>query len=333
MVFITEVSARCHQGKKRPYNEDSVTYFEPDSREDIQKSGHIYVVADGVGRSSKGDLASQYAAKKLLYEYYRQPDIPVEERLAAIIRKAGNDINRYAEESNVFRRMATTLVAAVVKGNSLTVANVGDSRAYLIRDGIAQQLTEDHSLVAEMLRNGTLTPEEAERSSLKNRITRSLGGKRDVKVDVFSNFILQPGDKLLLCSDGLTRYTTEGDLVSLTEEGSPEEITQRLVEYANRHGGEDNISAVLVDFPTEVEEYIPVAPQGEIPRPVDWESLETEPRVQIPVAVEEESPTRRRLLPFVVGGLILLLAFLGVRFGQGILSPDRTPTPVSTITP
>ena len=289
-MFNIESAALTHPGRKRANNQDYVTYFEPDNAHDLEVSGCVYILADGVGGASKGDRASQYAAQKVIYEYYQHPELEPAERLQKIMPRVGNEIYSYAESSSGFMRMATTMVVAVVKGNSLTVANVGDSRAYLIREGRAKQVTRDHSLVGEMVRNGTMTVDEARRSKVKNRITRSLGGERNVHVDIFNENI-QPGDQILLCSDGLTRYANKTEIRQMVEMGTPDEVVPALIDFANRRGGADNISAIhiVVGEPIVVEEPTLVKARGETPTLVDWDDIETDaailPRVELPAIV------------------------------------------------
>jgi len=157
LTLHTIVSAITHPGRKRPYNQDFVDYFEPSTPEDLGASGGLYIVADGVGGESQGEVASRYAVQKVIYEYFRQPGVNPGDRLTRLIQQAGNEINLFAEEGISYRRMATTMVAAVIKDDYLTVANVGDSRAYLIRDGVVTQITKDHSLLGERIRSRSMT--------------------------------------------------------------------------------------------------------------------------------------------------------------------------------
>ena len=239
-------AALTHPGQERPNNEDFVAFHDPTSQVDLQSSGRLYIVADGVGGASLGERASQYVSQKVLQEYYLHPGMEPGARLSQFIRQAGNEIYEFAEKSSHPRRMATTIVAAVIRGDLLTVANVGDSRAYLIRDGKAVQITRDHSLVGEMMRNGFMSEEEAMQSKIKNRITRSVGGEKDVRVDIFDDIKIKGGDQMLLCSDGLTSYATRTDLVNLAREGTPNEIASRMVDFANQQGGSDNIAVVMI---------------------------------------------------------------------------------------
>jgi len=185
----------------------------------------------------------------------------------------GNEIYAYGHsEAGGGRAMATTLVAAVVWRERLIVANVGDSRAYLLRGGHAEQITVDHNLVGEMVQEGLMTEEEARRSKVKNRLTRSLGGRPDPKVDIFTR-TLQTGDRIVLCSDGLTRYASAEDIVRLAGEAPPEEAVQRLIDFANQQGGADNISAIVI----AVGEAIPVEA---------WTSTGTPTRLVAPQALD-----------------------------------------------
>lgn len=311
-MYLINSAALTDRGRKRPQNEDFVEFFEPDEVDELQASGNLYIVADGVGGASKGERASQYAAQKVLYEYYQYPEVEPSERLRQAFRLAGNEVYQYAEESERFMRMATTMVAAVIRGDSLTVANVGDSRAYLIREGKIQQITRDHSFVGEMVRDNLMTEEEALKSRNKNRITRSLGGELNVKVDIFPDIPLQTGDKILLCSDGLTRYTTRQDLQAFTEVGSPSEIVSRLIDFANRSGGVDNISAQLIEVGPTVEEadMVGLISRGQEPIPVDWETMDT--------VIFDETPSRSQqqqvvqYLPYIIIAIVVI-------FGTGIL--------------
>ena len=276
-MFQISAYADRHVGRKRSNNEDFVTYFEPEKPEVLQKSGRLYVLCDGVGGASFGEKASKFAAQSVLHDYYEQTELEPGERLRMLVRKAGNQINQFANDSEHFMRMATTLVAAVVLGDQLIVANVGDSRAYLLRDGKAQQITVDHSYVDEMVRSGQMTPEEAARSNAKNRITRSLGGERDVRVDIFRLQLLA-GDRILLCSDGLTRYAEPQDIYRLSQAGAPEAVVKNLIDYANHKGGVDNISVayIAVDAPGAAVT-VPRKHAGVIPQSVDWETISTDP--------------------------------------------------------
>jgi len=330
MTLTTKIALLLDIGKRKAYQEDFADYFEPDDPQVLKQSGSIFIVADGVGRSSRGDLASRYAVKSLLHEYYHRPDREIGDRLEKVVKQAGNEIHAHAEGSDSYRMMATTLVAAVIRGNSLTIANVGDSRAYLLRSGKIKQLSEDHSLVEEMLRNGTLTPEEAKKSSLKNQITRSLGGEKDVKVDVFRDIPVEPGDQVLLCSDGLSRYTSNEFLADQMGKGSPDQVVKRLVSYANRQGGVDNISALVIKVGELIEERIPAGPPNALPPAVHWESLEEQLAEPAGAGSGREDRKKKILVPALAGTalLVVLGALVFTPFGTILFSGAPSPTAV-----
>jgi protein phosphatase len=212
-----------------------------------------------------------------MYEYYQHPKVEPGERLRKAMELANREIYNFTKENQNFIRMATTMVAAVVRDNKLTIANVGDSRAYLIRDDDIAQLTRDHSLKGELVASKVMTESEAENSTVKNRLTRSIGGEPEVKVDVYSLIQLQVGDRILLCSDGLTRYAQQEKIKELASKGTPEDVAHRLVQHANRLGGADNISVVLVNIQSKTVQEPLVVQTLQRPQPPSWETMDTEP--------------------------------------------------------
>jgi serine/threonine protein phosphatase PrpC len=337
--FELEAHSHTNPGKKRSNNEDSAAYFQPDNLRDLEGSGSLYIVADGVGGEALGERASQYAVQKLLYEYYQHPELPPVDRLRQAIRQASTDIFNYASSAAHVNRMATTLVAAVVLNDKLIVANVGDSRAYLIRGAEVIQVSHDHNLVGELVRNGSLTEEEALSAKVRNRLTRSVGGEPDTTVDFFERTLL-PGDKILLCSDGLTRYALRSDISTLTREGSPEVIANRLVDFANQHGGADNISVVVVAVGKLITTPTMRLRQGQTP--VESDILKTSPgdqatrRLQrksifdLSYLLEEIPPNLRKYLIgaflFMVIVLLALCVTLVVLLNQMTTGSKGTPT-------
>jgi PPM family protein phosphatase len=233
---------------RRSNNEDYVTFYAPENPDERRDNGCVYIVADGVGGASKGERASSFATKKVLYEYQKSPKVDPAIRLKQAIIQANHEIFEYAESRDI--RMATTMAVAVVIGTTLIVANVGDSRVYLIRNKEVQQITRDHNIVGELVRDNVMTEEEALRSKAKNKLTRSIGGNDEVHVDVFGPIELLPDDRIFLCSDGLTRYTLKKDIARLTDSGSPEQIVKDAIAFAKKqgHGGADNISVIAVVY-------------------------------------------------------------------------------------
>jgi serine/threonine protein phosphatase PrpC len=232
-------------GHKRPHNEDFVLAWVPEDPSESERSGSLFVVADGVGGGAAGEVASAYAADKVCYAYYAAEEPDSETRLVAAVAVANLDIHRYNAAHPEQREMGTTLVAAVIRDTSLLVANVGDSRAYLVRDGSAEQLTADHNVVAQMLARGEITAAQAATHPQRSRLTRCLGAEEEVGVDVFER-ALQAHDAVVLCSDGLTRHVHDEEIGQAAAQAKPADAARDLVELAKQRGGLDNISVVVV---------------------------------------------------------------------------------------
>jgi len=238
-------------GRVRSINQDSWSICEPADRATLSRSGRLYIVADGaggVGGAKAGKIASRYAVNKVQRHFYRSEGggASVGERLRVAMLAANNAIREHARRPGRTNRMATTMVAAVIQGNTLTVANVGDSRAYLIRGNAIQQITQDHSLVAGLLADGAITPEEAANHPQRNVILHSLGSApHDPRIDLYPH-TLRPGDVILLCTDGLTRYADGGQLLALLKEEPEDEAARRLIDFTNAAGGADNVTAAVL---------------------------------------------------------------------------------------
>ncbi len=302
--------ALTDQGR-RPNNEDFIKSFEPTDLEERQKSGCVYIVADGVGGAAIGERASKFATEKVLYEYLQHPELNPASRLKQAIVKANREIFEYAEQNGI--RMATTMTVAVILGNRLIAANVGDSRVYLIRGGEVRQITEDHNVVGELVRNGVMTEAEALKSKSKNKLTRSIGGNDEVQADTFED-TLQPDDRILLCSDGLTRYALKEDIARFATSNSPKQIVTDAIDFAKKrgHGGADNISVITVA-------YEPTEPTGSKPAETskaeeEWESRATE------FEIKKHKPVP--YLPLAILAIVLI-GFLVTAGGAAFLFRDR----------
>lgn len=226
-----EVGSATDIGRVREKNEDSVLVHPP-----------LYVVADGMGGHRGGDVASQIAVETLERLAAEEPA-----PLADHVRRANRAVWDRSVEDQRLSGMGTTLTATRIDGMTAVLAHVGDSRAYLMRDGVLRQLTEDHSLVARMVKSGEITEAEADVHPHKNVLTRALGTDEEVDVDEETVALLD-GDRLLLCSDGLTGMVTEDQILAiLANSDQPQQAADRLVKAANRAGGIDNISVVVLD--------------------------------------------------------------------------------------
>ena len=236
-----EVGSATDIGRVRERNEDSILVEPP-----------LYVVADGMGGHRGGQVASQVALEMM-------EELAGEGKgsLADHVRSANRAVWDRSVEDQRLSGMGTTLTAARVDGASATIAHVGDSRAYLLREGLLRQLTTDHTLVERMIRSGEITEAEADVHPHKNVLTRALGTDQHVEVDEDAVELID-GDRLLLCSDGLTGMVTEDQIQAILETTeSPQQAADRLVKAANRAGGIDNISVVVIDAIGEGKEAEP----------------------------------------------------------------------------
>ena len=250
-----KVYGKTDVGKKRRKNEDNFG---------IDRKIGLFIVADGMGGHAAGEVASKMAIDVMM-DYISRTITTDEPYLTGFNNRfssAGNRLNSAVILANQlvadtatnredWQGMGTTLVAAWLSNRDnpkLSLAHVGDSRAYLLRHGKLQQLTTDHSVVEEQVKSGLITKEEATRSSIRNMITRALGFRERVDVDIIETD-MEPGDKLILCSDGLNGMLTDKQIQSILRlTGSLETTCQQLISAANAKGGKDNITAVIASF-------------------------------------------------------------------------------------
>jgi protein phosphatase len=229
---IAEQAGRTDVGRQRTANEDSLVVRPP-----------LFAVADGMGGAKAGEVASAVAVEAV--ETARDSGEPVEAQLAGIVRDANRRIYDLAVADESRRGMGTTLTLAKLHGDDVSLAHVGDSRAYRMRDGELSQLTRDHSLVAELERSGQITAEAAEHHPQRSIITRALGPEPDVEVDTYT-LTGRDGDVFLICSDGLTSMISDDEVASILGSArSLDEAADALVRAANQSGGKDNITVIL----------------------------------------------------------------------------------------
>jgi PPM family protein phosphatase len=229
---IVEHAGRTDVGRQRSANEDDFVLAPP-----------FFAVADGMGGAKAGEVASAMATE--VFEGESDSGEPAEAQLARMLREANKRIHDLAVADESHRGMGTTLTAAKVTGDEISLAHVGDSRAYRMRDGDLEQLTKDHSLVAELERSGQITPEAAEHHPQRSIITRALGPEPDVEVDTYT-ITGREGDLFLLCSDGLTSMISDEEIGSILRSAdSLDAAADALVRAANQSGGKDNITVVL----------------------------------------------------------------------------------------
>lgn len=229
-------------GRKRKLNQD----FVYSSDEAVGNLKNVYIVADGMGGHQAGDYASKCTVETMVREIkgcFEQSPIRI---LSRAIRIANDQVRRKAREDESLYGMGTTVVAATVLGKYLQVANVGDSRLYIINEEV-RQITRDHSLVEEMVRMGGLDREAARNHPDKNIITRAIGARDTIEIDFFHEE-LKSGDLILMCSDGLTNMLEDEEIGRILKTpGTIEERAERLIDAANQSGGRDNIAVILID--------------------------------------------------------------------------------------
>lgn len=234
--FDIKVHGKSDIGRKRKNNQDSFM---------IKPELNLFAVADGMGGHSGGEVASAMAVRTLEKIFHDRADLSAEKRLLESAQLANQAIWEHSQKEASLRGMGTTLTAAAVEDDWMYIAQVGDSRCYLYREGELYQITEDHSQYYELLRAGMI--HEIESFGVqKNVITRSVGYERDVKVDLYARK-MNPGDQYLLCSDGLTGMVSNEQISQILQNFDTENAVRNLVDLANLNGGEDNVTVVIFD--------------------------------------------------------------------------------------
>ena len=240
------VYGRTDVGLVRKVNQDFIYY----SRVPVGAFPNLFIVADGMGGHNAGDFASRYAVESFLdYIQTSKPDALIR-MVDEGVKYANKKIIEKSQENPALRGMGTTMVVAFIEDDQLFVGNVGDSRLYLLDQEI-NQVTEDHSFVETLVRAGELTREQARKHPDKNIITRALGAAENVKMDFFE-VDLEKGDKILMCSDGLSNMVEEDVLFDIIKHTYIGDVVEELIEEAKMNGGSDNIAVIVID-PFDVE--------------------------------------------------------------------------------
>jgi PPM family protein phosphatase len=314
---IVEQAGRSDVGRQRSANEDDLVLAPP-----------FFAVADGMGGAKAGEVASAMATEVFKDEH--DSDEPAEIQLTRLLREANKRIYDLAVSDESHRGMGTTLTAAKVTGDEVSLGHVGDSRAYRMRDGELEQLTKDHSLVAELERSGQITAEAAEHHPQRSIITRALGPEPDVEVDTYT-LTGRDGDLFLLCSDGLTSMISDGEVSSILRSAdSLDAAAEALIRAANQSGGKDNITVVLFrlgssgddDRPPREDETIAGQLSAAEVRSASALDEPTDPHPGPTTAVAAPPARRRRRVRFgaIVKSLAVLAVLAGVVTGLYALS-------------
>ena len=304
MLHVTDHVRRSDTGRRRSGNEDSSYVRVP-----------LFMIADGMGGAQAGEVASRLAVEAFAGGLPEGPE-PVAERLATLITAANAEVHSASESSTEFAGMGTTCTAAYLGEQEIVIAHVGDSRCYRLRGGVFEQLTDDHSLVGELVRRGQLTDEEAESHPQRSIITRALGPEPDVEVDRFV-VPAEDGDLYLICSDGLTDMLSDEEIAGVL--GSPSTLAERadaLVEAANRAGGRDNITVVLF---TVGDVAFAAAPSGEQPT-TETSAVRPVAAVSAPAPVVTAGDRRTRARAGVLAAVLVLAVAAVIASGLWIAS-------------
>ncbi len=234
-------------GFRRANNQDSYAYRVCKDEDVWRTRGHLFLVADGMGGHAVGELASKLAADTVPHRFFQDnPDQSAGPALVDALTEANRVINDRGTHNAEFDRMGTTCTAISLGPEGAYIGHVGDSRAYRIRHGVIEQLTFDHSLQWELIRQGVVKPEEVHLHHPRNVITRCLGPERHVQVDLEGPIEVQPGDRFLLCSDGLTGHVEDEEIGCIAGTLDPRHAAKLLVHLANLRGGSDNTTVVIV---------------------------------------------------------------------------------------
>ena len=275
-MSVRAIGRESNTGNKRRRNEDSFVVAPP-----------LFAVADGMGGAQAGEVASKLAAAAL--EDADAGSADGEERVVALIQEANRRVYERSNADPAASGMGTTITVALVEGTTVTFGHVGDSRAYLVRDGVMEQLTDDHSLVNELMKSGKLSPEEAETHPQRSVITRALGTDPDVDVDAFV-VEAKENDLFLICSDGLTTMVGDEDILELLERHHDDldRAAKSLVAAANRAGGEDNITVVAFTISADLGDTVQLPPTGSTDEDTMEDVLALQPAVDTMVVPPHE---------------------------------------------
>jgi protein phosphatase len=320
MTAVGTFARASDTGRKRRRNEDSYVVAPP-----------LFAVADGMGGAQAGEVASKLAAAAL--EETDPGTLSGPERLVSLIQEANRRVYERASSDPATSGMGTTMTVALVENSGVTIGHVGDSRAYVVRRGKLEQLTEDHSLVNELLKSGKLSREEAEVHPQRSVITRAVGTDPDVDVDAFV-VDASEGDIFLLCSDGLTDMVGDDDILETIEKNHDDldRATKALVSAANRGGGEDNITVIAFTIAADgasqqpaiddtLENVVTDAPKVDtmVVPPEEVDEVFVEPGSEEAIAIAKREPMSPAGRVRLVLTMLVLLAIAAVLLVWGLV--------------
>jgi protein phosphatase len=245
VIPALKYAPKTDMGQVRENNEDKFDYYEPENYAVLAARGCLFAVGDGVGGALAGQVASEMTMKGVIAHYYQSAAPTVSEALTEAVVATNDKVYSLAQRMPERSGMGSTLTATVFIEDKVYVAQLGDSRAYLIRDNAIRQVTYDHSWVEEQVRAGILSRENAETSPFRNVITRSIGAMATAQPDVFEEEA-RVGDVWVLCSDGLSNYVEDEEIGKIAGGQAPSEAARQFIELANSRGGRDNITVFVI---------------------------------------------------------------------------------------
>ncbi len=280
-------------GRRRERNQDNVTEYIPPEQDELNQKGALFVVCDGMGGHAAGEIASEIGVNTIRDVYFSSHDENVISAIARAVKAANEKIYANAREHPEHSGMGTTCVALIINGGRAYIVNIGDSRAYIARDGKVRQVTQDHSWVAEQVRMGMLTEDQARVHAHRNVITRSLGTQPTITADLFVE-TLHDGDRIVLCSDGLHGYVDEQAMIrDIVAQNTPQMTAQTLLDMANENGGPDNISVIVVDVLEAPEVVGPVPLPPSVDEPIEEGTTQPLPALPDPKKVAADGKARQ----------------------------------------
>jgi protein phosphatase len=334
-----EIRAATDLGMKRTQNEDSHGCWIPEGEAERERRGLLLVVADGMGGSQAGEVASRLAVQTVIQVYREGQGASPLDDLYRAVEAANHVVHAESVAHPQMSGMGTTCTAMVVRGRDAFLSHVGDSRAYLAKGGRIRQLSQDHSLVAQLVRDGQLTPEQARSDPRRNVVTRSVGVGAQVEIDAQKfDALLSEGDTLLMCSDGLHGLVSDDELLEVMTNGNLDSACLRAIELANSRGGHDNITVLMArarpdnepqgqqievetsgrssthetDHHRDDVEHTQIISPARRPRVDDDEDdFEPSSRSRTAQAGAADSPARRRTMLWLVIALVVLLLAIG----------------------
>jgi len=310
------VAGLSHQGMVRKENQDSYGFIEPDTEDLIQQRGRLFIVADGLGGHRGGRVASKMSVDIIGKIYFSSEREPVYPALLYAVELANRSIHEASNNHEELRGMATTCTAVVIRDHQLYMTHVGDSRAYLIRNGQIKQVSTDHTLVEEMVHSGIISKDEAKSHPDSHILTRSLGILQAVEMDVLEPPLkTRGGDYLVLCSDGLTVYLEDEEILQVVLNNSTDKACEQLIETANERGGRDNITVEIIQVKGAVEDEYPT-PETEDTQPLVEHSERVIGPMEtvIPAMAGAEDQERKNEMSWAILFYLMYLLFMVTYF-------------------